>query len=555
MDSPSNTPKAKKKTTRQTLEKRIRQLEKECAHLRHENRLITSLLNATEESAILGHPSNAMVLACNRKAAERVGRTVDELVGLSMFDYLPRDLARARKRQGDQAVQSRKPIHFQDTRAGRTYDNTITPVFDDQGRVWALAIYARDITDLLHLSETLQESERRFRILAEQCPNMIFINAGRRILYANPRCEEIMGYERQAFYAPDFDFRALIAPESRELVEKHLKAHLKGRDVNPYECVLLTKDGRRLHVILSTKLVDFGGQQAILGIMTDVTAYRQAQSALKESEKRYRKLINLCPDPVVVLQDHNYRLVNMAFTETFGYTLQDIRKGLSFYNLVQPRDKRAVRKRYQNRLAGKPVSRTFRIDLVAKDGTIIPCETSAALIRHEGRPADLVIIRDISERLQAQEALEKKEAELHAKAESLEQVNTALRVLLKERQRDKADLENRVLSNLTDLVLPYLERLRNTGLNQEQLSFLDILESNLNEIISPFSQKLSSKYLGLTPTEIQVAGLIKAGKTTKEIAALMNLSTKTIEFHRDKIRKKFGIKNTGVNLRTHLLFM
>ena len=79
------------------------------------------------------------------------------------------------------------------------------------------------------------------------------------------------------------------------------------------------------------------------------------------------------------------------------------------------------------------------------------------------------------------------------------------------------------------------------------------METNLKDIISPFVRDLTSKFLGFTPREIQVANLIKQGKTTKGIARIINLSPRTIEFHRDNIRTKIGIKNKKANLRTRLL--
>jgi DNA-binding CsgD family transcriptional regulator len=144
-------------------------------------------------------------------------------------------------------------------------------------------------------------------------------------------------------------------------------------------------------------------------------------------------------------------------------------------------------------------------------------------------------------------------AQLVQSKEQLEEVNTALRVLLKRREEDKSELEEKVLSNVKDLVLPYVERLKKTPLNNHQKSCAEVLESNLTDIVSPFSRRLSSKYLGLTPTEIRVANLVKDGKTTKEIAEFMNISGKTVETHRDCIRKKMGIKHKKANLRTHLL--
>jgi DNA-binding CsgD family transcriptional regulator len=142
---------------------------------------------------------------------------------------------------------------------------------------------------------------------------------------------------------------------------------------------------------------------------------------------------------------------------------------------------------------------------------------------------------------------------LNAQARSLEEVNTALKVLLKQREEDKGDLEEKVLSNVKELVLPYVAMLNNTRLNTRQAGYVSIIESSLDDIVSPFLGKLSSKYLGLTPREIQIADLIKHGKTSKEIAELLNVSTRAVEFHRENLRGKLGLKNRSANLRSHLL--
>jgi DNA-binding CsgD family transcriptional regulator len=152
-----------------------------------------------------------------------------------------------------------------------------------------------------------------------------------------------------------------------------------------------------------------------------------------------------------------------------------------------------------------------------------------------------------------QQKLRNRGKELEIKSYELEEVNAALRVLLKRRDEDKFEFEEKVLFNIKEFVQPYLEKLKSSELNGKQKSYLNIVESHLHDIISPFLRKLTSKYLNLTASEMQVANLVMDGKRTKEIALLLNLSEKTIEVHRKNIRKKLGIKNKKANLRTHLL--
>lgn len=161
--------------------------------------------------------------------------------------------------------------------------------------------------------------------------------------------------------------------------------------------------------------------------------------------------------------------------------------------------------------------------------------------------------REIEERKQAEQSLLQKEEELRMNSLHLEEANTALKVLLKRREQDKNELEEKVLSNIKDLALPYLEKLKSCTLDDRQSTYLEILESNLNDIISPFLKKLSSQYLNLTPTEIQVANLIREGKSTKEMADILNISERAIEFHRNNIRDKLGLKKSKTNLRSYLL--
>jgi len=156
-------------------------------------------------------------------------------------------------------------------------------------------------------------------------------------------------------------------------------------------------------------------------------------------------------------------------------------------------------------------------------------------------------------RKQIDDALKQREKELEIKSGNLEEMNSALKVLLQRREDDRKELEEKVLSNVKELVVHNLEKLRNTRLDAKQSGYVDVLESNLNSIVSPFSRTLSHQFLNFTPVEIEVADLVRQGKRTKEMADLLNVSQRTIEFHRQNIRSKLGIKQKKANLRTRLL--
>ncbi|MGW8326028.1 MAG: PocR ligand-binding domain-containing protein, partial [Desulfobacterales bacterium] len=143
--------------------------------------------------------------------------------------------------------------------------------------------------------------------------------------------------------------------------------------------------------------------------------------------------------------------------------------------------------------------------------------------------------------------------ELGIEKSNLKEANIALQVLLDKRQEDKKETADNLLTNLKELIAPYLEKIKKTKLDDQQKAILSIIESNINEIASPFTRKMSRTYLNLTPTEIKVANLIRHGSSAKEIAELMSLSPQTIYNHRKKIRKKLGIENKKTDLRSYLL--
>lgn len=160
-----------------------------------------------------------------------------------------------------------------------------------------------------------------------------------------------------------------------------------------------------------------------------------------------------------------------------------------------------------------------------------------------------------NERRKAEDDLKRSEKELQLKSKTLEEANIALKVLLKHREEDRSVMEENILSNVKKLILPSIDKLKILKLNETQLDHVNIMENHVKEIISPFLHNLTTKHFDMTPREIQIATLIKEGKTTKEMTEYLNISATAVDFHRKNIRSKLGIKNSKTNLRSLLISM
>jgi len=177
------------------------------------------------------------------------------------------------------------------------------------------------------------------------------------------------------------------------------------------------------------------------------------------------------------------------------------------------------------------------------------------VLRMSGEGPQRVVVshEEITALKLSEEALRESEARLTAQKVELEEANIALKVLLRQREGDKGDLEQKVITNVKEMVLPYVEKLKRVNLKAKDRRVVEIIDSHLQDIISPMIQKLANANILLTPQEIQVASLVKDGKSSKEIADILNVAETTVHFHRKNLRKKFGLSNSQTNLRSYLI--
>jgi PAS domain S-box-containing protein len=354
------------------------------------------------------------------------------------------------------------------------------------------------------------------------------------------------------------------------------------------------KDGRPYDCLLSLRPIIYKGKPCTQAIVQDVTRLKEIEKMLWASRERFQTLVETTSDWIwEVDRDGAYIFSNQKVKDILGYDRCEV-IGKKPFNFMPPHEAQKIAKSFRKfSKSRKAFSRLENINL-HRDGYEVVLETSGVPVFDEkgeyqgyrGIDRDITkrklaervleqinadlekrvkertaalsetnkqLREEIRERKQAEQALKKREKELKNNAVQLRELNSALKVLLEKKDEDRVDLEEKMVTNIRELIFPYLVKLNNGKLPDKEKAFVNIIESNLKNIMSPFARSLSSKYLGLTPSEIQIANLIKQGKTTKDIAELSNLSPRTIEFHRDNIRTKLGIKNKKVNLRTHLL--
>lgn len=404
------------------------------------------------------------------------------------------------------------------------------------------------------------ESNDNFRALAENANDGILIATGKgEHVYANKRAAEITGFSIQELL--EIRMQDLAHPDELKKIKRRLKKRLEEKPVPVfYETAILRKDGKKAPVEISGAKTSWQGQPADIVIIRDISDRKHKQelldalvqkrtAELRETTEQLSILMNATTDTVLLVDPKGHVVAANAITaKRFGTSLDQL-LGKCAYDFMSPSLARS-RKGLVNRVAEtrKPHRSEEKLRGSIFYSTIYP------VFDEREKVAQLAIYgRDITDQRQAEEAIREREKELEKRTQELEETNAALKVLLKRREEDRIELEEKVVANVNELVEPYVAKLKQSRLNGKETACLNIIESNLRDIVSPLARKLSSKFYSLTPKEIRVADLVKGEQTTKEIADLMDISIKTVEYHRNNIRKKLGINNEKVNLRSHLL--
>lgn len=284
-----------------------------------------------------------------------------------------------------------------------------SPIKNQKGKIVGITGALRDITENKHVADALRESEEKFKNLAEQSPNMIFINKQGKVVYTNKRSSEILGYERDEYYSDNFSFLSLIAPESIEKIKAAFGRHRKEQEVEPYEYTLVSKDGRRIEAIITTKLIGYEGAKSILGIITDITERKKAENALRKSEEKWRLLYeNLPGGSFVVNKDYIIEDVNDILCILTGFKREEL-VGQSC-GIICPKGPHKC----PIFDLGKIIIDNNETAVKTKDGRLVPILKSARKIPLVDKDVIVESFQDITERKKVEDELKNSEARYHS---------------------------------------------------------------------------------------------------------------------------------------------
>ncbi len=279
-------------------------VEKSRAKLKNEN---DSLALHNVHDAIVSSDANFIITTWNKAAEELFGFSSLEMLQRNIVDVFSKiqvkptfdELIFQLKTTG----QFRGEVVYQNKNGKlRNGDLRIVSIVSENSKILGNVAVCRDITERKKTEESLKGSEEKFRNLAEESPNMIFINQMGRVVYANKKCEDTMGYMKEEFYSPNFKFLSVIAPNNLEALKSSFAAHMRGEEVPPYEYVLVTKDGQKIEAIITSKLIEYDGKKAILGIVTDINERKRNEAKSRQSEEQFRQLFSNMPSGVAIYE-------------------------------------------------------------------------------------------------------------------------------------------------------------------------------------------------------------------------------------------------------------
>jgi len=475
----------------------------------------------------------------------------------------------------------------------RYFDIIYRPYSDNGGEITHALLVAHDITEKYLAVRELREQQEIYKLLFENAMDGISIidQESSKILDANYAWSQMYGYDKSDIaHMSSWDIAAEPSKveasmkeafrEGRGYLTKRLHRKKDGtvfpvetsgskmKVKNKNTLFVITRDTtereraeqqlKKAHDELEIRVQERTAEllKLNLELRRNIDAIRRTEKALRESEERYRKLVETMNEGLGVLDIMGvFTYVNTSLCNMLGAGEEEL-IGNTLHDFMDSTNRTMLKKLAGRISRGESVS--VDLEWTRKDGhPIMTTVSPRPIYNSDGEMrGTFALIADITKRKHAEDEVRQQKMVLEFKTKELEETNTALKVLLRRREEDKSELQENVVYQVKSLLSPHLQDLKINGrLSEENTKLVDLIQTRLDQIISPFAKKISGGYYKLSAREVQIASLITEGWSSKEIAEHLNISVGTVNFHRNKIRKKLSITNEKISLSNQLRSM
>jgi PAS domain S-box-containing protein len=396
------------------------------------------LFDSLNDAAFLADAETGLILDANKQGERLLGCTRDEIIGMHQSELHPPGKAKEYRQKFAAHVEKGRAADYEGEVIRK--DGSIVPVnisaapFNIEGKQLIIGLF-RDITEWKKAEEALRESEKQYRVLFESMLNGVLVIDAEtmKVVFGNEAAAKIYGFDsvEDAIGVNPLDF---IHPEDRERVARIIAEDMFEKDLRQVnEFRTITRDGREIWIEAVGIRTEYQGRLAGLVSFSDVSERRKAEQQLRESEERYRTLVetaNRAGEGIILLQNTEGKegaiiFTNDAVARSGGYKKEEL-LGMSFVDLLHPDSLPWALERYRQRQRGEEAPSHYEINTLRKDGTTLPLEVTAGITTYQGKVATILYIRDITEKKTAEEALRESERRYRLLAENVTDVITCV---------------------------------------------------------------------------------------------------------------------------------